>query len=164
MATLTLICGMAGAGKTTLAKRIEADSKALRLCPDEWLVELAGSRTDRVLLDRLRSPVQRLQWQMAREALRRGLDVVLEFGFWHREERRRYLLDARALGVRVEFHYLDVPKAVLLERLRWRNEHGGEADIVIDDERELDEWLSWIEPPDRAELDSYDHAEVHEVD
>jgi predicted kinase len=35
MATLFLICGLPGAGKTTLAKEIELARPALRLCPDE---------------------------------------------------------------------------------------------------------------------------------
>ncbi len=36
---LIMLCGLAGAGKTTLAKQLEADG-AMRMCPDEWLVAL----------------------------------------------------------------------------------------------------------------------------
>ena len=36
---LILLCGLAGAGKTTVAKQLEADG-AVRMCPDEWLVAL----------------------------------------------------------------------------------------------------------------------------
>jgi hypothetical protein len=35
MATLHLMCGLPGSGKTTLAERIERESNALRLSP-EW--------------------------------------------------------------------------------------------------------------------------------
>ena len=40
MATLFLICGLPGAGKTTLARQLEATHAALRLCPDEWIAPL----------------------------------------------------------------------------------------------------------------------------
>ena len=36
---LILLCGLAGAGKTTLAKQLEADG-AVRMCPDDWLMAL----------------------------------------------------------------------------------------------------------------------------
>ena len=37
---LVLICGLPGAGKTTLAKRLEHELRAVRLCPDEWKHDL----------------------------------------------------------------------------------------------------------------------------
>ncbi|MFZ0544969.1 MAG: AAA family ATPase [Candidatus Promineifilaceae bacterium] len=40
MATLILICGLPGSGKTTLARQIEQSRSALRLCPDEWIARL----------------------------------------------------------------------------------------------------------------------------
>jgi len=32
---LHLICGLPGSGKTTLAKKLEREHTAIRLCPDE---------------------------------------------------------------------------------------------------------------------------------
>lgn len=58
--TLFLICGLPGAGKTTLAKRIARDRHALRLTPDEWIANLLSPDWDREELDRLRSPVEML--------------------------------------------------------------------------------------------------------
>jgi predicted kinase len=36
-ATLVLIVGLPGAGKTTLARRLEVERAALRFTPDEWM-------------------------------------------------------------------------------------------------------------------------------
>ena len=83
--TLHLLCGMAGAGKTTLAKRIEAETGAVRLSPDEWLLELMADPGDRAEMDRKRPSVEALQWQVAARLLDKGLDVVLENGFWQRD-------------------------------------------------------------------------------
>ena len=43
MATLHLMVGLPGSGKTTEAKRIAAECGALRLTPDEWHFSLFGN-------------------------------------------------------------------------------------------------------------------------
>lgn len=161
MPELFLICGMVCSGKTTLAHKLAHAHDAVRLGPDEWLVELVGNKTDRAQLDRLRSPVERLQWQVVQTLLLRGVNVVSELGIWRRSERQQCLTEARSWGARVTLHYLDVPRSVLLERIAWRNQHGGPADIRIDNVAELDTWLSWFEPPTTAELNQFDAAVIH---
>src|ERR1700675_5014825 len=98
MATLFLICGLPGAGKTTFAKHLEVSPSALRLSPDEWIVRILEDPSDTVELDRLRDPVENLQWDVAQKALSLGVSVVLENGFWARQERTMFQSQARALG------------------------------------------------------------------
>ncbi len=43
-ATVYLIVGLPGAGKTTRAKELEISASALRLTPDEWQLMLFGDR------------------------------------------------------------------------------------------------------------------------
>ena len=159
--TLHLLCGMAGAGKTTLAKRIEAETGAVRLSPDEWLLELMADPGDRAEMDRMRPSVEALQWQVAARLLDKGLDVVLENGFWQRDERRGRREEGQQLGARVVLHFLDVPKDILLARIEARNQTL-EAGALHITEQELDLWLgSWLEPPDEAELAAYDEHVIH---
>lgn len=98
MATLFLICGLPGSGKTTLAKQLEHTRPALRLSPDEWIVALLADSQDSAERDRLRDPAEAIQWEVAKRALTLGNDVILEWGFWSREERARYRAQAEALG------------------------------------------------------------------
>ena len=152
---------MAGAGKTTLAKRIEAESGAVRLSPDEWLLELMADPGDRAEMDRMRPSVEALQWQVAASFLGRGLDVVLENGFWQRDERLGRREEGRHLGARVILHFLDVPRHVLLQRIQARNQTL-EATALYITEQELDLWLgSWLERPDDRELALYDQHVIH---
>lgn len=151
MAILFLICGLPGAGKTTLARQLEAMHAALRLCPDEWIAPLLLDATNIAELDRLRSPVEALQWEMALRVLTLGLNVVLEWGFWSRAERDRYRAKAEAIGAQVELHYLDVSRDDLWARLSKRNANLPQGTFVVSEDQ-LDLWASWFEVPTADEL------------
>lgn len=119
--TLIVICGLQCSGKTILARQIEVDRPALRLSPDEWIAELLPDGWDRAELDRLRDPVEKVQWDLARRALALGIDVVLEWGSWARVERDVLRAGAKSVGAGFELRFLDVPLAELLTRLEVRN-------------------------------------------
>jgi predicted kinase len=146
MATLFLICGLPGAGKTTLARQIEAARPALRLCPDEWIASILADRNDSDELDRLRDPVEKIQWEVAQRALVLGIDVVLEFGFWSRAERVYFRSQAEALGAQVELRYLELSRAELWQRLEKRNANLPPGTFPVS-EAQLDQWLSAFEAP-----------------
>src|SRR6266576_1103308 len=90
IATLHLMCGLPCAGKTTLAKQIEHERRALRLTPDEWITRLFGADLSVEALDAARDPVERMLWDLAARILSLGVDVILEFGFWSRSEREEF--------------------------------------------------------------------------
>jgi len=151
MTTLFLLCGLPGAGKTTLAKQLEQEQAALRLCPDEWIATLLADANDIAERDRLRDPVEALQWGLAQRALVLSTNVILENGFWSRAERASYRARAEALGAQVKLHYLDVSRAELWRRLAQRNANLPPATFAVTEEQ-LDLWLTWFEPPTADEL------------
>lgn len=147
MPTLHLICGLPGSGKTTLAKRLERDLPALRLTSDEWMARIVGDGYD----EAKRAAVEAVQWEIAARALSMGVDVVLENGFWSRDERDEFRARAAAAGAGTRLHFLDVPREELLRRLALRN-----ATLPPDTfhvtEAQLDLWSTWFEPPTPDEL------------
>ena len=60
-------------------------------------------------------------WNIAKRALELGTNVILDFGFWAREEREDYRSRAKQLGAGSEVHFLDVSEDELLRRLEERN-------------------------------------------
>jgi predicted kinase len=148
MPTLHLICGLPGAGKTTLARRLERDLPALRLAPDEWMARIVGDGYD----EAKRAAVEAVQWEIAARALSLGVDVILENGFWSRSERDDYRSWAAAAGAETRVHFLDVPRDELLRRLARRNA-ALPPDTFRVDEAQLDLWSSWFEPPTPDELE-----------
>lgn len=145
------MCGLPCSGKTTLAKHIEQERAALRLTPDEWITQLFGADIAGEALDAARDPVEAALWELATRVLTLGVDVILDFGFWAREERDEFRSRATQLGARSEIHFTDVPEDVLLTRLAARNAQLPPGTFRIDEAR-LRLWSSLFEPPTGDEL------------
>ena len=150
-ARLLLTCGLPGAGKTTIARRLAADRNALRLTQDEWLIALGSSPWDAPTREKL----DRELWLLAQDVLRLGLSVVLDFGLWTRIERDEMRSVARGLGVGVELHYIDVPTDELWRRIHARNSEPPWNSYPIR-RADFDEWLRMFQAPDAAELALFD--------
>ena len=147
---LILLCGLAGAGKTTLARQLEA-SGAVRMCPDEWMVALGFDIYDKDA----RVAIEELQWQLAQTLALRGVTVVDECGLWQRAERDLRRTWAREHGVAVELRFLDAPVEVLMARVEERN-RTLEAGAPRIDPALIVFWDERIERPDADELALFD--------
>ena len=121
MTIVHLMVGLPCSGKTTLAKNLETELGALRLTPDEWHRHLYGQDATHPEHDERHSRIEALQWEVAATALKKGIDVILDFGFWAKAERRDFRARAAELGADIKIHYLDVPFDELLIRLDTRN-------------------------------------------
>jgi predicted kinase len=150
---LIVICGLPGSGKTTFARQLASKVPAVRLSPDEWKHDLGIDYYDEQSRVRLEDRL----WRLAQELLALGQSVILENGFWAREERDELRLRARSLGVAVELHYLDAPIEELWRRLELRNREArpGAAPIGRAD---LERWALQFEAPDAAERALFDEA------
>ncbi|MBR7839741.1 ATP-binding protein, partial [Actinospica durhamensis] len=118
-----LLIGLTGSGKTTYARRLEAEG-ALRLSVDEEVFARNGrygiDYPDHEYPARERPVVEDLRRRLV-EAIRAGRDVVLDYGLWRRTEREAYKKLVEDAGGTWRLIYLKVDKAELLRRLRERN-------------------------------------------
>lgn len=151
MATLHLMVGLPCSGKTTLARKLEREQSALRLTPDEWHIRLFGQDTEEPEHDARHSVIEAMLWTIARRALELGTNVILDFGFWAREEREDYRSRAKQLGASSEVHFLDVPADELLRRLAVRNSQPSPTSFSIP-QAMMKPWIAFFQPPTPDEL------------
>ena len=150
VARILIVCGLPGAGKTTVARRLSLERGGIRLCPDDWMNLLGVDLYDQDV----RARVERLQWTVATETVLAGATAVIEWGTWARAERDTIREWCRTHDVGVELHFLDVPIEELWARLRVRNEQAGEAVISRAD---LETWATTaFEAPTPDELALFD--------
>ena len=147
MAVLLLMVGLPGAGKTTRARELAPARRALLLSLDEWMKPLfgepdVGGKQD-VLEGRLIS--------VALAALRLGTSVVLDFGFWSRDERSSLRSLAASAGASCEVVYVPVDRETQLARIAHRAMRTPELTYPMT-EADVDRWRAQFEAPGPAEL------------
>lgn len=152
MATLHLMVGLPCSGKSTLARSLETELPALRLTPDEWQIPLFGQDAEHPEHDARHNLIEALLWQVASKALALGVNVILDFGFWAREEREDFRMRARLLGAGSEVHFLDVSEDELLRRMEKRNAEASHVTFVISAES-MKRWFALFEAPTPDELE-----------
>jgi predicted kinase len=148
---LVLICGLPASGKSTLARQLAPEIGAIRLDKDGWTTQLGADLWDEEFRARLEDQL----WALSRDLLARGQSVILEWGHWARAERDEKRLGARALGVGVELHYLDVPLEDLIERAQRRN-LSGEWTASPMTRAHFEQWATIFQPPGEAEIQLFD--------
>jgi predicted kinase len=102
--TMFVMVGLPAAGKTRRARELASAWSALRLTPDEWMIPLFGHEQPEGRRNVLEG---RLIW-LALSALRIGVNVVLDFGVWAKDERSALRALAASVGATSELVYLPV--------------------------------------------------------
>ena len=138
--------GLPCSGKTTLAQKLEHELPALRLTTDEWHIRLFGQDAEEPEHNARHALIEALLWELASRALMLGTNVILDFGFWAREEREDYRLRAKQLGASSEVHFLDVPADELLRRLVRRNAQLSPMAFQISEEM-MKPWIAFFQRP-----------------
>jgi predicted kinase len=146
--TLFLTVGLPATGKTTAARRIEVEQKALRLTKDEWVKALYGHENPSSAQDVIEGRLI----QIALRALALGTNVVIDYGLWGRDERSALRQAAAELGATVEMHYFELTAAEQRNRLDRRLTEASHTTWQMSDE-ELARWAADIDVPTPGELD-----------
>jgi predicted kinase len=146
--TLFLTVGLPSTGKTTAARRLETERGALRLTKDEWVKALYGQQNPRSAQDVIEGRLV----DIGLRVLELGVDVVIDFGLWGRDERSALRQAAADRGAVVELRYFEVSRAEQRSRLDRRQAEAPHTTWPMSDE-ELAEWAAGIDVPTPGELD-----------
>lgn len=153
---LHLIIGPVGAGKSTFARALVQQHRAIPLILDDWMAQLF-SADERPATGRMEWYLERRDrcleqiWRLTTALCAVGTRVVLELGLIRRQERAAFYRRVEDAGCGLTVYVLDAPRSVRRERVMRRNEERGEtfAQVVPIEIFELASDL-W-EPPDDDE-------------
>lgn len=74
--TIHLLCGLPGAGKSTLAQELEAEGGGVWLNADRWVWLLFPDDAEAAARDERKDRVERLQWETADQVMLRPIDAA----------------------------------------------------------------------------------------
>ncbi len=146
-ATVYLIVGLPGAGKTTYAKELESSASALRLTPDEWQIILFGDQNPPDKRDLVEGKLV----ELGMRAAQLGINVVLDFGFWGKDERSALRWIAGAVGACAQVVYLPIDHEEQRRRITRRSRLTPEQTFHMSDV-ELAQWRTQFQAPDDDEV------------
>ena len=126
---LTLLVGLPGAGKTTLAKKLERETGAIRFTPDEWHLFLFG--------DDFHDPRKHALHDQRHDRVEQ------------REEKYR---EAQALGADFQIRYVHAPLEELCRRLDARARADRKDVFQTITREDMEQWAALFQEPDEAEL------------
>ncbi|GEM_PF-535320 len=149
-----MTCGKICSGKSTYARKLRDEYKAVILSVDEITLALFGQDAGEKHSEYV-AKLEEYLFDKSAEIIGTGTNVILEWGFWTKAERdqaRKYYTDR---GIAFEFHYIDISDEEWERRLKKRNEEvtaGRTSAYYVDDGLKA-KFASMFEPPDESETD-----------
>ena len=149
-ATVYVLCGFIGAGKTTFAKKLEEQTGAVRITKDEWLIQMVGNDPTIDGYEDYDSKMCGLSRDVAFQLAAKGIDVIIDEGVWSKEHRDLLRKRAEDVGAQAVVYFLDTPIETIRERVARRNVNAAKDSFKISGEL-LDFYLQYWEPPSEDE-------------
>jgi predicted kinase len=150
MTKLILMVGLPCSGKTTKAKQLEKEYDLIRFTPDAWQIRLFGQDAEDAEHDHRHSKIEQIMLELAYKLLKKGVSVLLDFGFWAIEERTYLKNKAEELGVGFAICYCECSQDKLIERVQERNKDSENQHFVIPFDM-LNRYFTVFEPPTESE-------------
>lgn len=133
---LHLVLGPVGAGKSTFARQLASEHRAVHLDLDAWMAVLFAA--DRPATDTLPWYVERTQrcvaqiWSLAVQLGAVDTNVVLEIGMIQRSDRERLYAWVDDARLALQVWVLDAPREIRRVRVEQRNaERGATFKMVV---------------------------------
>lgn len=154
MAKVIMVCGKICSGKSTYSEKLRKENKAVVLSVDEIMLTLfgqnAGERHDEYV-----EKTKKYLFEKSLDIISADVDVILDWGFWTRDERNYTREYYSSRDIHCEFHYIDVSDETWRLYINKRNKKilsEKAAGYYVDDNL-ANKFNSIFECPDKEEID-----------
>ena len=153
-AKVILICGKICSGKSFYAESLRKERGAVILSVDEITLSLFGQHIGEKH-DEICERTQKYLFEKSIEIVEVGTEVILDWGFWQREDREYAREFYKSRGVSCEFHYVYVSDKVWKKNLSERNAavSAGKTAAYFVDGSLAAKFERMFEVPDKSEMD-----------
>ena len=135
MAKVYMMCGKICSGKSSHAAELRKQHHAVVLSVDEITLALFGPDVGEKHDEYVEKAEQYL-YEKSVEIIHEGINVVLDWGFWTKEERSYAKSYYSSKGIECEFHYIDISHQEWGRRIEKRNveiKEGKSSAYYVDD-------------------------------
>lgn len=156
MAKVFMMCGRICSGKSTYAQKLRQQYNAAVLSVDEITLALFGQDAGD-MLDTYVERTEEYLYRKSTELVETGINVVLDWGFWRKEERDYAREFYSSRGIENEFVYIDISDEEWYRRLEKRNKDISEnkSDAYYVDEGLAKKFANIFEKPASSEIDTW---------
>lgn len=155
MAEIILMCGMICSGKSYNAKKLAKEKNAVILSTDEATKILINNEQGDFYLEFV-DKVNLYLRKKAVDIVKTGTNVILDWGFWTKEDRRNIKSFLSENGVSYSMYFISISDSDWERNIKERNERiekgEGGSDFYVD-EGLKNKVLSVFEVPDKSEID-----------
>ena len=155
MGKVILVCGKICSGKSYYAKQLKEKYNAVILSTDEVTFDLINNEQGEfynIFSERVNLYLRK----KAVEISNAGANVILDWGFWTKDNRNEIANFLMKNNISYEWHYVDVNDELWARNIEERNnrilEGNGGSDFFVD-EGLLGKLLSMFEIPTKDEID-----------
>lgn len=155
MAKVIAICGKICSGKTYYANQMKDKENAVILSTDEATYDLIDNKQGEYY-NVFAEKVNKYLMKKAAEIVNAGCNVILDWGFWTKEDREATTKYFHQSGIDVEWHYIDIEPSRWQQLIEKRNTEIRNGNVGSDfyvDEGLMKKLLSKFEEPKKDEID-----------
>lgn len=155
MSKVILICGKIASGKTYYANYLKEKENAVILSTDEVTYDLTNNEQGEGY-DAFAIRVNNYLRKKALEIVKCGCNVILDWGFWTKDDRDKITNYFKENNVEISWHYIDVDDKTWHRNIEERNklvEEGKGGSSFYVDEGLLNKLLTMFEEPEKGEMD-----------
>lgn len=153
-AKVILICGKICCGKSTYAEKLYVENKAVLLSCDEITLALFDGNLGENHDEFVRK-TKNFLLKKSVDIVKIGIDVILDWGFWTKEERDHTRNFYQSRNILCEFHYIDISDTIWKSNITKRNNLILSESIpaYFVDASLADKFESIFEKPEKDEID-----------
>jgi len=153
VAKVIMTCGRICSGKSTYAEKLRNELNAVILSVDELTLALFNNETGE-MHDVYVERAEKYLYEKSVQIVQAGVNVILDWGFWTKNEREYAKGFYGSRHIECEIHYINIDDLLWKKRIEGRNElvKAGKVSAYYVDEGLARKFASIFEEPEEYEI------------